>query len=396
MFSLFFRLFFCSLLFLYIGGRWRLLHHKTQFTSHSVRLVQPCFQALRKTRPQEDMSILSELSKGPTFFPPKTSYYSHFFKNHCYNFDEGDHSSFQHLKTLNKHKPPALKVEAILWPEDAFPYGLSESSLSAPEVKEIFSFMPEKTLLFFEGPYEENHDIDSKVFNAMMVYGPQTKHSSNFLPSSFCSLEVLHRKYHLVPFGEFLPFSSLFRFLGLRTKITSGSRDYTPGYPPKVYSPQQHFPLSPLASFLPLICSEGMFPELCQEQNTQGEQSSRKAQWILNLSTDSWYFHSFGPYQHVGAHRLRAIEQGLPVVRVALNGISCVIDPLGRLLVIIPYGVMGSTDVFLPKALDKGPYAHYGQFLDLFLCFGWLLFLLLGAFLCPWILYRQWKKEQNT
>jgi apolipoprotein N-acyltransferase len=84
--------------------------------------------------------------------------------------------------------------------------------------------------------------------------------------------------------------------------------------------------------------------------------------WIINLTNDAWFGISTGPYQHLQQTRVRAIEQGLPVVRAANSGISAVIDPVGRIIARLDLGVEGVFDSVLPAAIPPTIYARFGDF----------------------------------
>jgi apolipoprotein N-acyltransferase len=105
---------------------------------------------------------------------------------------------------------------------------------------------------------------------------------------------------------------------------------------------------------LPLICYEAIFP---------GDVASRDERpgWIVNLTNDGWFGISTGPYQHLQQARLRAIEEGLPVVRAANTGISAVIDPMGRIVARLDLGVEGVLDSSLPTAIAPTIYARSGD-----------------------------------
>ena len=105
---------------------------------------------------------------------------------------------------------------------------------------------------------------------------------------------------------------------------------------------------------LPLICYEAIFP---------GDVAARddRPGWIINLTNDGWFGISTGPYQHLQQARLRAIEEGLPVVRAANTGISAVIDPMGRIVAQLGLGVEGVLDASLPAAIAPTIYARIGD-----------------------------------
>jgi apolipoprotein N-acyltransferase len=152
---------------------------------------------------------------------------------------------------------------------------------------------------------------------------------------------------HLVPFGEYLPFQDWMERLGFQqlTKVQGG---FIPG---TVRRPMD-IPNAPRA--LPLICYEAIFPDAVATRDD-------RPGWIVNLTNDAWFGMSTGPYQHVQQARVRAIEQGLPVVRAANSGISAVIDPLGRDVARLGLGLEGVLDSALPSAIAPTVYARTGD-----------------------------------
>lgn len=151
-------------------------------------------------------------------------------------------------------------------------------------------------------------------------------------------------KAHLVPFGEYMPLRSV---LGLNS-VAGGSMDFSRG--PGL----QTLRLPGLPPVGPLICYEVIFPG-------QVARRDDRPRWLLNLTNDGWYGRSAGPYQHLVAARLRAVEEGLPLVRVANTGISAIIDPLGRVTSTLGLGERGVVDGPLPQALSRPtPFAITG------------------------------------
>jgi apolipoprotein N-acyltransferase len=116
---------------------------------------------------------------------------------------------------------------------------------------------------------------------------------------------------------------------------------------------------------LPLICYEAIFPDAAVPD---GERPG----WLVNLTNDGWFGISTGPYQHFQQARVRAIEEGLPLVRAANTGISGVIDPVGRVIASLPLGAEGVVDARLPATIAPTLYARYGDA-------ALILFLIAGA-----------------
>jgi apolipoprotein N-acyltransferase len=156
----------------------------------------------------------------------------------------------------------------------------------------------------------------------------------------------IYDKFHLVPFGEYVPLN---RYLPFVSKFTPGILDFSAGPGPRTLR------LPGLPPVGPLICYEVIFPGQVVDRGD-------RPAWLLNLTNDGWYGISTGPYQHFASARLRAVEEGLPVIRVANTGISGAVDPYGRVLVQTPLGEPNVVDVALPQPLPAlTPYARWGD-----------------------------------
>jgi apolipoprotein N-acyltransferase len=226
-------------------------------------------------------------------------------------------------------------VTHLIWPESAFPFFLTRE---ADALAQIAALLPEGTVLItgaVRAPETAPTGDVTRAYNSIYVID----HDGSVLS--------VYDKVHLVPFGEYLPFQTLLERLGLMqlTKVQGG---FIPGDRRRA----QNVPRAP--RFLPLVCYEIIFPGAAVPR---GE----RAGWMLNLTNDGWFGMSAGPYQHFFQARLRAIEEGLPLVRAANTGISAVVDPLGRVLKSLPLGSEGILDAALPRPLPPTIYARLGD-----------------------------------
>jgi len=155
---------------------------------------------------------------------------------------------------------------------------------------------------------------------------------------------AVYDKVNLVPFGEYLPLRGLMPF----PKLTQGTMDFTPG------RMRPALTIPGLTPFSPLICYEAVF-----SGGVVG--AGERPLWLLNLTNDSWFGDSSGPHQHLAAARLRAVEEGLPLIRVANTGISAAIDPYGRVVRELGLNQRGVIDVELPQPAERTIFAVTGQ-----------------------------------
>jgi apolipoprotein N-acyltransferase len=223
----------------------------------------------------------------------------------------------------------------LIWPESAFPFFLTRE---ADAMAQIADLLPRGTALITGAVRAP--DLPPGV-NITRAY------NSIYVIDHDGSVGSVYDKLHLVPFGEYLPLQDLMEKLGF-VQLTKVQGGFIPGLRRKT----MEVPNAPRV--LPLICYEAVFP---------GDVTSRddRPGWIVNLTNDGWFGISTGPYQHLQQTRLRAIEEGLPLVRAANTGISAVIDPLGRIVARLDLGVEGVLDSTLPSAIPPTIYARAGD-----------------------------------
>jgi apolipoprotein N-acyltransferase len=254
---------------------------------------------------------------------------------------------------------PGLRgVTLLIWPESAFPFFLTREP---DALAQIAALLPPETVLItgaIRAPETAANAPVTRAYNSIYVID----HHGSILS--------VYDKVHLVPFGEYLPFQELLERLGLMqlTKVRGG---FIPGEQRRT----QPAPGAP--NFLPLVCYEIIFPgNALPRSERKGwlyrhvgryfdwpsvAGSGERPGWLLNLTNDGWFGASAGPYQHFQQARIRAIEEGLPLVRAANSGISAVVDPLGRIVKSLPLGAEGVLDAPLPQPIAATLYARWGD-----------------------------------
>ncbi|ARN80172.1 apolipoprotein N-acyltransferase [Methylocystis bryophila] len=282
------------------GGAMRLRAHATSFVpGTALRVVQPNLPQDAKFRPENGEAILAG-----------------------------------YLALSDRQAGPAHggvgDATHVFWPESAFPFVVTRKPRALAEIARRL----QGSVLITGAARAEEAAGHTKLFNAIDVLEGER-------------LVSAYDKMHLVPFGEYLPLEGLLRPFGVN-HLVPGIWDVGTG-PRRLSIPG----LPPVA---PLICYEAIF----SGEAVDGRPP--RPEWMLNVTNDGWFGKTSGPYQHFAQARLRAVEEGLPLVRVANTGVSAIVDPYGRILQSLPLGVEGVIDGALPEPASPTFFARYGSF----------------------------------
>ena len=237
-------------------------------------------------------------------------------------------------------------IDFIIWGETASPFPLDIDEYHLQTAR--YAVPPEGFLITGMVRYEFVDDTEHNAYNSMIIIDSQGKTVGRY------------DKSHLVPFGEYIPLRSWLPEWIRPIANAIGTFRAGPG-PQRISLPGQ-------PSLGGLICYETIFPHQVVNQK-------QRPQWIVNLTNDGWYGDSAGPYQHLVAARLRAVEEGIAIVRAANTGISALISPGGNILGQLPLNQKDILDINLPLLSQLSTtYAEFGNFPILT-----VLFLLTGA-----------------
>jgi apolipoprotein N-acyltransferase len=232
----------------------------------------------------------------------------------------------------------------IIWPEAATGFPVARAPGALQQIAMLTA--RGQTLMTGSDRIEES-DKSLTFYNSLYLFGPGN------VPA------VVYDKFHLVPFGEYVPFADLLSRIGI-TKLTAGG-GFSSGDKPHVLK------VSGAPLMTPLICYEVIFPHAVTDPDAP------RPGWLVNITDDSWFGPWAGPRQHLLIARTRAIEEGLPIARAANTGISAMIDPLGRLRSPLALNQTAILDSGLPVALPQTFYSRFGDLI-------FLLLLVTGAF----------------
>ena len=264
-------------------------------------------------------------------------------------------ANFAKLARLTAPKNDAPRL--ILWPEAAVPDYLEtgypapyyDRSPAAARARLIALMNPRDLMLL--GALKLELDKTGDVVGARNAV--MTVHADG-------SLGPRYDKAHLVPYGEYLPMRPILSAIGL-SRLAPGDIDFWPGRGPHTLD------LGGFGKAGLQICYEIIF-------SGQVVDSEHRPDFIFNPSNDAW-FGGWGPPQHLAQARLRAIEEGLPVIRATPTGISAIIDADGRILASLPMHTAGRIDTVVPKAHAPTLFARHGNSLPV----GFALLLLVLA-----------------
>lgn len=258
---------------------------------------------------------------------------------------------------------PSEDGDIIIWPEGALPYGLLEDNNALDLVS---AFLGRRALIAGSARFTRDED-QTVAYNSLVMF---TAGANN------AELAALYDKHRLVPFGE-LPASKIIPFGESISNILPSAMQrmarngFEPGAESTVLLPQVVAP-----PFIPLICYEGLFPEIVRKAQPQRD----AAEWIVVISNDAWFGGGLGPAQHYSQNRYRAIESGLPMARVATRGMTAMVDGYGREVARgnpAPGDPAGWRSAVvrtgLPAALENTPYQRFGE------TFFWLTLVLFAG-----------------
>ncbi|RWP49599.1 MAG: apolipoprotein N-acyltransferase [Mesorhizobium sp.] len=214
------------------------------------------------------------------------------------------------------------KPQLILWPETSVPFFFAQR----PDALTALGEMLGDGQMLIAGVVREEGgsaaNADRRYYNSVVAIDDKGE------------IADAVDKVHLVPFGEYLPFADLLGRFGLK-QLVAGPMTYAAG--------NERHPIALPGGIraLPFICYEVIFPDLVAVDATSAE-------LIVNVTNDAWFGDTPGPYQHFRQAQIRAVENGVPLLRAANNGISAVVDPRGRILDALAIDARGAIDVHVP------------------------------------------------
>lgn len=349
-----------------IFGMSRLAENPSKYTDIKVRMVQ--LNVTDEEKKANRMGVLRKLIK--------LSYSNQENANNGgENWSENEAIEGENHEDSVKNKVEHRVVDLIIWPEAAIPYLYNEQLSRLHDIISVpLKNQNHPNSHSFSRPYlisgAIREDLKENVYNSAIFVDSSGRNFNNY------------DKMHLVPFGEYVPF----RFLIPEKikSIASDISDFSVGDPQFNNAPiildigrRRSQTASTRLRIGIVICYEAVFSRDCLKyelKNRQNQKCGRDG-WqissdenncsadfdsgsaidvLINLTNDGWFGFTTQPFQHLQIVRSRAVEMGVPVIRVANIGISAVFDPMGRELACIPLGTEGAAEFMIPKKLENG------------------------------------------
>ena len=232
--------------------------------------------------------------------------------------------------------------------------------MTAQQPKPDIVIWPETSLyLPYNAAFEELDKMRTAAGESILIFGALKLDQTNFLKNSLIIENrnqdaVFYDKAKLVPFGEYLPFIDLMSYFKISERSNLFGWGFKKGNGPELLN------LTNGLKFIPLICYEAIFPNFLKP-------SVKNADFILQITNDAWFGKSIGPQQHLAQLRIRAIEYGLPVIRVANTGITAIIDANGKVVENLAVNKSGFLDSFIPSRKKSTVYGLFGDLIFLLL-----------------------------
>jgi apolipoprotein N-acyltransferase len=220
------------------------------------------------------------------------------------------------------------RPDLIVWPETAVPVMLENAARTLEVISDAAGGVPVVVGL------QRREEL--RLFNTLA------------LVEAGGSVAAVYDKHHLVPFGEYMPYGDVLAQWGIHGMASKDGQGFSSGPGAQVIE------MGALGRALPLICYEGVFAQDLRA-------APGRADFILLITNDAWFGKFSGPYQHLAQARLRSVEFGLPMIRVANTGVSAMIDAAGRVTESLPLGEAGWRDAALPPPLPPTVYARLGD-----------------------------------
>lgn len=313
-------------------------------------MVQPDIAQREKWDPayiSRNLRILMELSKAP--------------RQQGSQQKEHDHPAIESTRKSQDQVQEKLfsvrKSRYYIWPEAALPSVLHQDQ--AYFYSRITSFMAPGDYLLTGTPRYFLNDEGARIYrNSLVILNAKGEQVFGY------------DKRHLVPFGEYVPLRSIFG--NVIEPFVPGRQDYSPGHEQEENNGLNQYQ-NPLPGVVPLICYEAIFGNEVRAHVLAKKQPT----FLLNLTNDGWFLDSSGPFQHLHISKIRAVELGLPLVRVAWRGVSAYVNYHGQELARIDYGVAEALEVQVDFKRRETFYLRFGEYIY-FGVFAFLLIIVLG------------------